>query len=199
MRSVDRDARRNVRLRPSEGWIGVQVDEKDGKPEETERMVDEFRRDIYRGWHTGFGAYAGPLFICGILWAMYLLKRFAGFELYDWLHPERRRYNRHPIDFTPFYLGAAIVGTVVAVIVGRVNSMKAGKLLRSGVETTGTIVAQTGLTKHGMSPTTIAYVVDGRELRFRKDLPRDLYQVGDKVRILYDPQRPRSRDIMGKA
>ena len=171
--------------------------EKQRHREDKHRLVDEFCGKIYRKMHTGLGAYLAPFSVSLLLWLLYLLKRFAGFDLYDSLHSEQLRYNHHPLDKTPLYLGAATVGTIGAIIVGSMSSRKAGRLVRNGVETTGTVIAKSDLSSGGMSPTTIVYTVNGKEFRFRRDLPAKLYQVGDTVRILYDPLRPTSRDVLG--
>ena len=42
---------------------------------------------------------------------------------------------------------------------------------------------------HGMVPTTITYTVDGKTYKFRRDMLDSAYNVGDTVKIAYDPKR----------
>jgi hypothetical protein len=171
-----------------------------GGPEENQldpnHVTVEDGRATYRKRHGGLGAYRGPLLGIATFWALYLLKQLAGLDVIALLHPNHDRYAHNTGTSVWVLLSLAIVATIAGLIIGRMNSAKAHTLMSKGVEATGTVVAQSGIRSRGMTPTTIAYTVDGKEIRFRKDMPSGSYDVGDTVRILYDLEHPENRDII---
>jgi hypothetical protein len=94
------------------------------------------------------------------------------------------------------YLCFAIAATVIIVPVMFLQLRSVRALASRGVTTQGRVEKISMFGRHGKSPTTVVYTVDGREYRIRRDLVRRLVEVGGTVVILYDPQKPKRCDIL---
>jgi hypothetical protein len=97
--------------------------------------------------------------------------------------------RREPYDLL-VYSALAAVTTVVAVPGLLLHVRKLRALTTRGAVTQGRVEHVSPFTKHGMSPVTIAYLVNGREYRVRRDLPRKHFAAGGTATVLYDPLKP---------
>ena len=97
---------------------------------------------------------------------------------------------------TLVYTALAGVATVVIVPVVFFQIRAVRALATRGVTTQGRVENISVFGKYGKSPTTVAYTVDGREYRIRRDMIRARVAVGGAVTILYDPQKPKRCDTL---
>ncbi|MCC7349721.1 MAG: hypothetical protein IT446_04055 [Phycisphaerales bacterium] len=127
-----------------------------------------------------------------LLWGMYLSESSLGFDL---LHP-RTKPDANSIRTSLFL---AIIGTIVGAVVAYTSYRRMGVLLKHGVWTEARIVKISSLGNHGMTPTTLAFMVDGREYIIHRDLPAEDLRSMDRstrIPIIYNPKNPKQCDWM---
>jgi len=125
-----------------------------------------------------------------LLWGMYLSESLLGFDL---LHP-RTKPDASSIR-TSFIV--AVLGTIVGAVVAYKLYRRMNVLLKQGVWTEARIVKIGSVSANGMTPTTLAFTVDGREYSIHRDLPEEDLRSMDRstrIPIIYNPKNPKQCD-----
>jgi uncharacterized OsmC-like protein len=142
---------------------------------------------------AGYAHWGATLGIA-TLWVLYLFNAMFHIDLIAFMHPSQPGDVK--VDMTPVSLVLAIVATVVGVPWSIARAKKRRRLESTGVRIDGKVVAKSPLRKYGMAPCTIAYTVDGKEYRIKKDLLSKSHDVGDTVQILSDPANPNTSRVL---
>jgi hypothetical protein len=147
------------------------------------KLEDEILREVHGQLTRRMAPIAAAMGVA-FVWGLYLLREFAGFDFFAWLK------NREPVP-PVVYLIVAILGTIIIVIVTAREMRTSAGLALGGKYVDGKILRVGLISSHGMTPVTVAYVVEGTEYKKRTDMLNGK-AVGDSVRVLYDPKNPRT-------
>ena len=119
------------------------------------------------------------------LWGYWALDRWS---------VEKRTLSDPTAEKTYLIFAAIVTALILPILVIKLRSVRA--LASRGIIVEGRVEKVRFRFRVGNHPTTVVYNVDGVDYRIRRDMEARRAQVGRKINILYDPQKPKRCDIV---
>jgi hypothetical protein len=152
--------------------------------EKSRQISPRLKRQIF--WEHSFGPAGGVV----IAWSLYVADSVFGVDLIAIL---KNRGERPEFNPALLYLIAAIVATVICIVIAAVRMRKGWALARDGVEVTGTITSVGRIAMLGCVKVECRYSYQGQNHVFAWSHIKASKKLseGDSATLIVDPTNPK--------
>lgn len=131
--------------------------------------------------------WIGTIAAIAVAWGIWITRALSGSE--D--QPDGTHFRTPSRNTIAFWVAVGI--TLIAPVWTLARTRRATRLGRIGREAIGTVVGVGRFSKVGLVPVTVMFDVEGQTFTTRQDmLDKSLLEEGSKVRVLYDPNNPKT-------